>query len=493
MRVRERSRVSIQGKHFYLVVLGQAVCVAVGLWMHHWLLRSSAYEAVEESFWSDIEVTAEYVRGGIEEGLPATLSPDADAYEWMQATVEREQPEQCYVTIVDRGWRPVCECSGVSSEQAARLPPGQAISWVPCSDQAADQAGPSRGMLDLPGGAHLAVAHTLQDGAGYLLVHRPVADVEAAVAPFVDGLFPVGLVTLLWTVALLSITVHLVLMRHRETLDRERAQSSADILRQTQMLIRTRDALIIALAKLAGFRDDETGSHLERISAYSVHLASVLRRHPKFSQQVTPEFIRLIRLSSILHDIGKVGIEDSILRKPGKLTPQERQRMQLHTSIAGDCLGEIAQSLGNSNFLEMAREIALGHHERWDGAGYPNGLTGEAIPLSARIVAIADVYDALATRRVYKDTLPHEQCVGIIRDAAGTQFDPDLVETWLTIEGEFREIARRYACSPGQTERSPCCAPGWDTERGQQADRAPCPAVPTDDDLEVPTESSALC
>ncbi|MBU0617539.1 MAG: HD domain-containing protein, partial [Planctomycetes bacterium] len=302
-----------------------------------------------------------------------------------------------------------------------------------------------------------------------------------------QSLLPIGVVTLFWTVALLSITVYLILMRQRQALDRERARSSSDILRQTQMLIRTRDALVFALAKLAGFRDDETGQHLERISAYSVQLASALRHHPKYSQQVTPAFVRLIGLGSILHDIGKVGIEDSILRKPGKFTHEERQRMQLHTSIAGDCLGEIAQSLGSSNFLEMAREVALAHHEHWDGTGYPNGLEGDAIPLSARIVAIADVYDALATRRVYKDVVSHEQCVAIIRDAAGSQFDPDLVDIWLTIEEEFRKIASQYADPPVRSERGRSRATGLDTQQDQQRIRTQGSAVAEDEHLKVST------
>lgn len=146
-----------------------------------------------------------------------------------------------------------------------------------------------------------------------------------------------------------------------------------------------------------------------------------------------------------MHDIGKVGIEDRILLKPGPLTAGERTRIQEHSGIGGECLREIEQRLGSSNFLQMAREIAFAHHERWDGTGYPNGLKGEAIPLAARIVAVVDVYDALSSRRVYKGPRKHEECVSIIRQAAGTQFDPDLVAVWLKLEGRFREIARRYA------------------------------------------------
>jgi putative two-component system response regulator len=338
----------------------------------------------------------------------------------------------------------------------------------------------------------MAVACALEDGGGYLLVHGPTKDVEARAAPFVGVFLAVGCVTLFFTVALLSIVMHLILVRHHETLDREHARSTSDLLRHTQLLIRTRDAVIFALAKLAGYRDDETGSHLERISAYSSVLASAARLHPKFSRQISSTFVRIIEFSSVLHDIGKVGIEDSILRKPGQLTHAERQRMQQHAVMAGDCLEDIAEHLGSTNFLDMAREIAVAHHERWDGSGYPNGLRGDAIPLSARIVAIADVYDALATRRVYKNILPHEQCVAVIREGAGTQFDPDLVEVWLTVGASFREIAARYADVATDTGPSRFHPAPWGPEPDRQNKTPVCPGEPAGTDAEAPADSPAL-
>lgn len=251
-------------------------------------------------------------------------------------------------------------------------------------------------------------------------------------------------VAFLWTNVLLTTTAYLVLRKSDDALDRERARSAGERLRQTQSLVRTRDAVIFALAKLAGFRDHETGGHLERISDYATMLAAALRHHPRYRTQVSPAFIRLIGVCAVLHDIGKVGIEDSVLRKPGPLTEPERLRMQHHTVLAGRCLTEIAQRLGNSSFLHMAADIALSHHECWDGTGYPHGLKGEAIPLAARIVGIADTFDALSMPRVYKAALPHAECVSIIRAAAGRQFDPELVQVWLTLETRFRAIADQH-------------------------------------------------
>lgn len=210
-------------------------------------------------------------------------------------------------------------------------------------------------------------------------------------------------------------------------------------------LVRTRDAVIFGLAKLAESRDTDTGYHLERISAYSTRLAQAMRRDPRFRTQISAQFIRDIGVCSALHDIGKVGVEDSILLKPGSLTPVERRRMQEHARIGAECISQIESRLGQANFLETAREIALLHHEKWDGSGYPQGLSGNSIPLSARVVALADVYDALSVERCYKQPIAHEKCVEIIRGEAGKHFDPGIVDIFLQIQSEFERIRDTYA------------------------------------------------
>lgn len=210
-------------------------------------------------------------------------------------------------------------------------------------------------------------------------------------------------------------------------------------------LVRTRDAVIFGLAKLAESRDTDTGFHLERISAYSTRLAQAMRRDPRFRTLISAQFIRDIGVCSALHDIGKVGVEDSILLKPGALSPVERRRMQEHARIGAECISQIESRLGQANFLETAREIALLHHEKWDGTGYPQGLSGSNIPLSARVVALADVYDALSVERCYKKPIPHEKCVEIIQAEAGKHFDPAIVEIFLQIQPEFDRIRSMYA------------------------------------------------
>jgi len=209
--------------------------------------------------------------------------------------------------------------------------------------------------------------------------------------------------------------------------------------------LESRDLTIFALAKLAESRDPETGAHLERIREYCRIIAEQLSTRQEFRDRVDGEYVQLIRLTSPLHDIGKVGIPDRVLLKPGRLTEQEFEIMKRHTVIGGDTLDAAARAHGAAPFLRMARDIAWSHHERFDGSGYPRGLAGEAIPLCGRIVALADVYDALTTRRVYKPAYSHETARSIILDGNGTHFDPALVDIFLACEALFVEVQQRLS------------------------------------------------
>jgi len=268
----------------------------------------------------------------------------------------------------------------------------------------------------------------------------------------------VKIIAFVWIFCSQALIAFLVVSRWNSIRERQRMADANAFARQNHDLVRTRDAVIFGLAKLAESRDPETGHHLERIAHYSTRLAEAMRRHPQFSSQITPTFLKLLGISSALHDIGKVGVEDSVLLKPGRLTDAERKKIQLHAQLGGDCIEQIESRLGTSNFLEMAREIALYHHEWWDGSGYPNGLAGEQIPLPARIIAVADVYDALSVRRVYKEPFRHEKCVRIIREGAGTQFDPSIVEVFLEIEDDFRKCAEEMSDAYAADELSPTSA-----------------------------------
>jgi putative two-component system response regulator len=208
--------------------------------------------------------------------------------------------------------------------------------------------------------------------------------------------------------------------------------------------LESRDLMIFAMAKLAESRDKDTGDHLDRMREYSRILADELSRWPHYCQQVDGDYVQLIYQTSPLHDIGKVGVPDSILLKPGPLTPEEFAIMQRHTLLGGETLQAVAESRPDALFLKMAKEIALTHHERFDGTGYPQRLKGEQIPLCGRIVALADVYDALTSKRVYKPAFDHQKARAIILESKGTQFDPDVVQAFINREQEFVAVSRQF-------------------------------------------------
>jgi putative two-component system response regulator len=203
--------------------------------------------------------------------------------------------------------------------------------------------------------------------------------------------------------------------------------------------------IIFSMAKLAESRDPDTGAHLERMREYCRVIAEDLSHQEKYRNWVDGNFIQLIYLTSPLHDIGKVGIPDNVLLKPGKLSKEEFEIMKRHSMIGFETLDAAAKTYPDARFLLLARDIALTHHERFDGSGYPNGLVGEAIPLCGRIVALADVYDALTTKRIYKPAYSHEEARAIIFGEMLEKFDPDILESFCRQEDRFREIKDQFS------------------------------------------------
>jgi response regulator RpfG family c-di-GMP phosphodiesterase len=223
-------------------------------------------------------------------------------------------------------------------------------------------------------------------------------------------------------------------------------------------------AIVFGLAKLAEHRDADTGKHLERVTQFALLLAEELRTRPEHACVIDERFVDALGRAMPLHDIGKVSVPDAILLKPGALTPAQFAAMKRHTEVGANAIQTVIDRSPEARFLEVARDIAHYHHERYDGSGYPAGLAGELIPLAARIAAVADVYDALRTRRPYKEPLPHERALEMIRSASGTHFDPDVVDAFLRREREFAELALRLADENGdadpaaQAELDPVCS-----------------------------------
>lgn len=244
------------------------------------------------------------------------------------------------------------------------------------------------------------------------------------------------------TKPVIAATVRARVRTHLALYDQNRALE-IKVRERTNELALTQDVTIIGFATLAEFRNQETGAHIMRTQQYVRILAQYLSGHPKYKEILDLETIELLYKSAPLHDIGKIAVPDRILLKPSQLTAEEFEEMKRHTIYGRDAILRAEKALGDvkSSFLNIAKEIAYTHHEKWDGSGYPGGLVGEQIPLSGRLMALADVYDALTSQRVYKDAFPHEEAYQLITSQKGKHFDPDVIDAFCDLEDVFRNIA----------------------------------------------------
>ena len=246
-------------------------------------------------------------------------------------------------------------------------------------------------------------------------------------------------------ILLARVNTHLALKATADFLRDKSSYLEREVAMRTLEVQAIQDVTIMAMTSLAETRDNETGNHIRRTQLYVKTLAERLRHHPRFEPVLNDRMIELLYKSAPLHDIGKIGIPDSILLKPGKLTVEEFEIMKTHTTLGRNAIDEAERRLGmRVAFLSVSKEIAYSHQEKWDGSGYPQGLAGDAIPVSARLMAVADVYDALISKRVYKPAFSHDQACNTIIRGKGTHFDPDMVDAFVDIAEDFRSIAQKY-------------------------------------------------
>ena len=246
-------------------------------------------------------------------------------------------------------------------------------------------------------------------------------------------------------ILLARVATHLALKASADFLRDKSAYLEREVALRTLEVQAIQDVTIMAMTSLAETRNNETGNHIRRTQLYVKALAEHLRDHPRFAHVLTDRMVDLLYKSAPLHDIGKIGIPDAILLKPGKLTVEEFEIMKTHTTLGRNAIEEAERRLGmRVAFLSVSKEIAYSHQEKWDGSGYPEGLKGDAIPVSARLMAVADVYDALISKRVYKPAFPHEQACATIVKGRGTHFDPDMVDAFVAIAQDFLRISLRY-------------------------------------------------
>ena len=248
-------------------------------------------------------------------------------------------------------------------------------------------------------------------------------------------------------IVLSRVKTHLELKTAREFLENQNKLLEGKVRERTRELALTQDVTIQCLASLAETRDNETGGHIRRTQSYIKLLAEHLMTNARFCKELDDELIELLCKSAPLHDIGKVGVPDALLLKPGKLTDEEFEKMKEHSTLGRDAILVAERTIGDqieSSFLRYAREIAYTHHEKWNGKGYPKGISGDDIPVCGRLMAIADVYDALISRRLYKAPMPHSKAVHIITQGAGQHFDPGIVDAFVELKNEFRRAALAF-------------------------------------------------
>ena len=246
---------------------------------------------------------------------------------------------------------------------------------------------------------------------------------------------------------LARVKTHLEVKASKDFLKNQNELLEAEVKRRTQEVINVQNVSIMAMANLAETRDLDTGFHIKRTRIYMKLFAVQLSTKDKYHDMLTPDYIEQLSTSAPLHDLGKVGVRDSILLKPDKLTKEEFEVMKSHAYLGFKALDEAEKQMDETDgftFLHIAKDIAHYHHEKWDGTGYPDGLVGESIPLCARMMAIVDVYDALISKRVYKDDMAHDAAMAILIEGKGTHFDPALIDALLEIENVFSVVATKY-------------------------------------------------
>lgn len=347
-----------------------------------------------------------------------------------------------FVCIVDESGRIVAHPDLRSNPglRDVRLGGPENASITPTSPATMDpRLDPARSGVYLDGNHYLAMRY-LPGGKLRLLVHQPEEGLLAIGQNDTTGLILTAALAGALLLSLTAGTSFVLIRRHNNVLETVNRGLEQQVRERVAQFLAGRHAIIIGLAKLADSRDNETGKHLDRICTYTEMLA---REMAPTNPEIDETWIANLKIAAALHDIGKVGIPDSILLKQGRLNADDRRVLETHPLIGADTLIVVRKRMGDDDLLNMGIQVALSHHERWDGTGYPYGLSGEQIPLAARIVALADVYDALTSERVYKAAMSHSWAVQVLSEGRGTHFDPLVVDAFARIAGRFDETKQR--------------------------------------------------
>ncbi len=401
-------------------------------------LRAQVHRQHEAVAMSLSRIIGDEYFGGVE-----SFSPGSRGWEHVRMLVQDTVlADGAFACVIDSAGRAVCHEDADPDSHPAGIEGGSTRvnvggEFVEIGSLVLD--GPAHATLSVGGEMHFLTIVALPAVDGRLVVQQPESGLRGQSAAITGGImWMVGAMT----VVLAGVAVlfsSLIVRRYDSRVDELNRNLELQVVRRTRDAVARLHALIHGLAQLADRRDNETGSHLERICAYSCLLAEAVRDE---HEEIDDDWISCLRLAASMHDIGKVGVPDRVLLKPGKLDEEEWESIREHPVIGATTLEAIHEKLGDDPLIDMAIDVTRSHHERWDGKGYPDGKSGTEIPISARIVTIADVYDALTSERVYKRAMSHAEASKILREGAGTQFDPELIEAFARIEAIFESIRR---------------------------------------------------
>ena len=444
-----------------LISIATLACLLAGLLVYSSWLHSRIQSVVYQQVLMDNIQTAKQLRHLIDELDIQDIREDSASWERLQRVVEEiELPNDGFVCVVDQdSGLLLCHPAMRQNPQLRQVPVGKCSIKVDGADTdivsaiSANDFVATGGVAFIKGETQVVAVGHIKELNANVLVHQRASGITNAISRVMAPVKGIGGFVALLIVGLVGFVVFSITRRYENKLASINENLEEQVRQRTRSLMKTRNAVIFGLAKLAESRDTDTGEHLERIRAYVTILASELRRkHPEFDE----DYIERLALASSLHDIGKVGIPDRVLLKPGKFVPEERAIMERHSVLGGSCLHAIQDELGEDDFLALATDIAFFHHERWDGTGYPAQLAESNIPLPARIVALADVYDALTSVRPYKTAMSHEKAKSIILEGCGSHFDPQVVEAFINCEVCFQEVAQTMQNSSPSAIQKQC-------------------------------------
>jgi HD-GYP domain-containing protein (c-di-GMP phosphodiesterase class II) len=433
-----------------LLIVGQLGCMSFGvLWASKWL-GSAFQEFVERSSAAQGRSIADELARRISDREIKEVNPGTTGWQRLQKLCERiEPPHDGFVAVIHRSTGALICHSGLKDDPTLlRKFPGRSVlvtrAGVAPLIEAARHAevktkSPAFGEVEVAGQLFQATCLSLPKINAVLAVYQSQVSIDRSVTELVTPVLQVGFILTAAVVGASGLLTVFLVKRFDNTLSLLGDSVEREVERRTLSLTRSRNAVVFGLAKLAESRDKDAGQHLERIRTYVTILASEMAKH---NPDIDHHYVANLAIASVLHDIGKMGVPDGVILKLGKLTPAERRAMQMHTVLGGECLASVERMFGDHDaFLDLGREIALAHHEQWDGSGYPQGLQGKQIPLSARIVALADVYDALTSHRAYRPAVCHAEAREWIVTNYGSQFDPEVIEAFVAREHDFAKIS----------------------------------------------------